>query len=204
MKKRGNRQLRNRVRSAFNAAIAQDGMADLNGETPALSGEARGRLIRLMVLCQCAEDLDKNQQWEERDNVIDEVNEFLLRYRLTPRLETSPNEAGIRPCASGSADTLDERYEAQLAVRIRDQVGPHKSSPLIRYCVECSRCFLARRRHGRSCSGKCRQKRASCTPNFKLERRDYMRTWRKLERERNARAKLLANESIRASLKQVR
>ena len=67
----------------------------------------------------------------------------------------------------------------------------------LRECPVCRRWFFATRKAHICCTSRCRQKRHASTPEFKEERRKYMRELRKLHKERECRALRAVQESLR-------
>jgi DNA-binding GntR family transcriptional regulator len=159
----------------------------LNGEW-SLSQKARKRVEKLLEMAQRAEMLDIQNRANERDGILDQINQRLCRYRWSPQLQKAGRLPGLNLDFEFHA-ALEEAYENSCVWWIAELVR-QRNILRLRRCAECGRWLWAVKDHQKHCSDDCRKKHATHSPLFKEKRRLYMVKYRRDEKERSAAALL--------------
>ena len=129
------------------------------------------------------------------NGVYDPLNQLLKRYRMTPMLEPQLSAGGahinwraprtrgfvmIRRDPFVPAREVDEPEAIQRILNLSRT--PYLSR--VRQCDHCKRWLYARRSDQRFCTGKhCNQKHRETGPDFKKQRRDYIKKYRRRLKE---------------------
>jgi hypothetical protein len=125
-------------------------------------------------------ELRSDPEWKKYLGLRETLNARLLQYRTSPQMDFSlqnlrwtQSESWIRgfPQEWVAVDEL-------LTFAIKGQLWK------IRRCEACDRWYVARVRDQRCCKTSCRQKLHASSPQFKAGRREYMREYRRLQRNR--------------------
>lgn len=137
------------------------------------------RVIRLLTYLKEAQKLRREQPKPNKAErivqipLIKEVNQLLRRYtyrlRLLTSLETRFVEA--RPPAVSPSEEMAAMHMVKLSeLGLLDRIQP---------CGWCTSWFFAKFRHQKFCKQACQQKAYSVGPEWRKQRREYMRKYRR-------------------------
>jgi hypothetical protein len=166
--------------------------------------KARSRVVRLIELLKASDLLsrklrdsnaslsDKLPHQDERDKLLstlDEINEIFALYRGTRVLWVS-EQFGLKEMFGLNSKRLerdDTYYTETRLINYALELLRRGSIQRVRTCRECNEWFYAMTDHQSHCGDNCRQRFASHDPFFKERRREYMKKYRREERERDER-----------------
>jgi predicted RNA-binding Zn ribbon-like protein len=120
---------------------------------------------------------------------IDAVDKELDEYPATPALNWSPEGQlsfghDFKKTRKGAEHLPGAAYSA---MKLAEMGQVHQ----VRQCI-CGRWFFARTQNQKSCSSKCRHKLYERTAENRARRREYMRDYRRRDKERELKARQLA------------
>jgi hypothetical protein len=128
---------------------------------------------------------------DQLNRVLMELNKLGRRYRWHPIIRHMGYEMeafDVTEC--WDVKDANSEWETHAIWWLCGKKG--KWIDLFRQCRDCSRWFFALAEHQSYCGNSCRKRHASVSEEFKEKRRLYMRAYRRLEKERERRAKTLA------------
>jgi hypothetical protein len=150
--------------------------------------KARSRVVRFIVLLKHA-DLENKKARVPREEE-DEINSILARYRGSRRVYWQPHVGPMEGFWEVNWDRRlrDESYAAETSlITYALSLLQGGSIQLLRTCPACREWFYATRNDRGHCSANCKQKFASNDPGFKQGRREYMKKYRREQKERDKR-----------------
>lgn len=143
-----------------------------------------------------------NELQARGEQLLDEINERLLRYKWSPLISMEASPLGeFREFPNWPPTTMQMEYEEHFVVWKLLQGLHFRKLQFLKRCSMCGAWFRAATRHQRFCTEGCRKKFASRSEEYKAKRRGYMRGYRRSQRLMDEAAKSLAIKSNRRQSK---
>ena len=171
--------------------------------------KARSRVAHLIELLKDADLLRKHlrsrnaslpastREAQQLLSALDRVNEIFSLYRGT-RVLWVTEKYDLQEMFGLNAKRLesdDAYYSETMLINYALELLRFGSIQRLRTCRECTKWYYATADHQVQCSAKCRQRFASHDAAFRVRRREYMKTYRQDEKNRNKRAHSLARRT---------